>query len=623
MSLALTSRRAALLPGRWVSNELWRRARAVPSLDLRFAENKSLVDSVSGQSLITFTRASGGTYVGSDGLIKNSVVNLLTYSEEFDNASWVRERLSSINANSATAVDGTQSADELVVDTNFFYHGAYSNIVASTNATYTASVYLKAGTSNYAFFGLTDLATGVAERRINLLTGEVDTTNIGGSGSWTAISSTVTTIGSGWYRLTVTATQGGGTGVALEVLVGNSSGQRSYFANNTDSVLVWGAQLEASDTAGEYVKTTSSINGAPRFDHDPVTGESLGLLIEEQRTNLLLRSEEFDDASWAGVGTLPFGSGSVANATVAPDGTLTADKVVEDTAISAEHIIYRGSLGLSSSLYTFSVYAKAAERSQLFLRLDAGGGQKNVSFDLSTGAVLAQSPGTSGSITSVGNGWYRCVNTLTTADTLTNAVFMLAEAGTSVYTGDGTSGIYLWGAQVEAGAFPTSYIPTTSAAVTRNADVASITGTNFSNFYRQDEGTFFVDHEDVAAGSFLFDAIGSTTAERQYVRYTASQYIHFVVDNSVQQAATYDNTGFGVTTAKNALAYALNDFSIRTNGGVAASSAADDASGTLPTLTAVYLGATSSATSFLNGHISRLTYFNSRLSNATLQAITQ
>jgi hypothetical protein len=224
---------------------------------------------------------------------------------------------------------------------------------------------------------------------------------------------------------------------------------------------------------GYIQRATTNV---PRFDHGPVTRISKGLLVEGSRENLLLRSEEFDNVNWIRVRTLPFGSGSVANATVAPDGTLTADKVVEDATINANHIIYLGSLGLSSSLYSFSVYAKAAERSQLFLRLDAGGGQKNVSFDLSTGDVLIEGVGTEGSITPVGNGWYRCVNTLTTADTLTNAVVMLAKAGTSIYTGDGTSGIYLWGAQLEVGT-PSTYIPTTTTAVTRTADSAVIDGT--------------------------------------------------------------------------------------------------------------------------------------------------
>ena len=136
MSIALAGVRSALLPGAWARNDLWRRARAVPSLDLRFADTKSLADAVTGQSLVTFTRASTGTYVGSDGLIKTAAVNearfdhnpstgeslgllveeartnLLTYSEQFDNAAWVKSN-STVTANAGAAPNGTATADLL------------------------------------------------------------------------------------------------------------------------------------------------------------------------------------------------------------------------------------------------------------------------------------------------------------------------------------------------------------------------------------------------------------------------------------------------------------------------------------------------------------------------------
>ena len=115
MSLALAGKRAALLPGAWARNDLWRRARAVPSLDLRFADNKSLTDAVTGQSLVTFTRASSGTYVGSDGLVKTATTNLLLRSEEFDNASWVKLN-STVTANAATAPNGSLTADKFIAD---------------------------------------------------------------------------------------------------------------------------------------------------------------------------------------------------------------------------------------------------------------------------------------------------------------------------------------------------------------------------------------------------------------------------------------------------------------------------------------------------------------------------
>jgi hypothetical protein len=229
-------------------------------------------------------------------------------------------------------------------------------------------------------------------------------------------------------------------------------------------------------TNGTFVNRSGLIERAttdlPRFDHNPASRQSLGLLVEESRENLLLRSEEFDNAYWAKAR-----SSVTANAIEAPDGNVTADKLVEDTTASNNHIVFRGSLGLTAGIYTMSYYVKAAERDQVFLRIDTSVASRNVSFDVAAGTILTQSANTSGTIVGVGNGWYRCSNSLTAAESVLNAVVMLSVNNSSVYTGDGTSGLFIWGAQLEVGAFPTSYIPTAGSALTRPADVATIDGT--------------------------------------------------------------------------------------------------------------------------------------------------
>ena len=110
----------------------------------------------------------------------------------------------------------------------------------------------------------------------------------------------------------------------------------------------------------------TAASGAPRFDHNPATGESLGLLVEGARTNLLLRSEEFDNAYWGKTR-----SSVTANATTSPAGTLTADKLIEDTTASNSHQLVVSPV-TASGIYTCSVYAKAAERTQAAIRLDVG-----------------------------------------------------------------------------------------------------------------------------------------------------------------------------------------------------------------------------------------------------------
>jgi hypothetical protein len=184
-------------------------------------------------------------------------------------------------------------------------------------------------------------------------------------------------------------------------------------------------------------------------------------LIEKVRENLVLYSEQFNDASWS----VAVNASVTANATTAPNGTTTADKIVEDTATS-QHIIGQTPTSINSVGHTISVYAKAAERSFLFLFEDSAGG-RNAYFDLSNGTIGTLGGSATASITSVGNGWYRCSVTYTASGTLVRMRVAPATAnGTNSYTGDGTSGIFVWGAMVEVSDFgATDYIATTTAAV--------------------------------------------------------------------------------------------------------------------------------------------------------------
>jgi len=239
-------------------------------------------------------------------------------------------------------------------------------------------------------------------------------------------------------------------------------------------------------------------NNEARFDYNPTTLAPLGLLIEEQRTNLLLRSEEFQ-TTWANER-----SSEQVDVIVSPAGTLTGDKLVEDTTATNSHLILQGVSSLSSgSTLTFTSYIKAAERTSVRLQINDGLSLANAvlaNFDVSTGVASAtQSIGTftgaSSTITPVGNGWFRCsISGVATGVTAVQCRIFLLSAGSTSYTGDGTSGLYIWGAQLEAGAFPTSYIPTVASQVTRSADVAVMTGTNFSDWFTSvNENTFYVE----------------------------------------------------------------------------------------------------------------------------------
>lgn len=383
-----------------------------------------------------------------------------------------------------------------------------------------------------------------------------------------------------------------------------------------------------STTATYYdqsgVLSTAAIN-APRFDYDPVTLAPKGLLIEEQRTNLLTYSEQFNNAAWVK------GNSSVtANTIVAPDGTLTGDKLIEDTANTTHKVQQLQTKAASAIQYTASIYAKAAERTSCVLFLAGTAGEGNscgATFDLLTGAVSSATnagtfTGVSASSVAVGNGWYR-LSVTGTSDTATSIYLTLRLRTTaSIYTGDGYSGIYIWGAQLESGGFSTSYIPTVAAQVTRSADTAVMTGTNFSSWYRQDEGTLYA--ESSLFGNFinrdLVSLSNGTSSEEITIRWASGSQAQFVVDvNAVTQASIAPS---GYSTAgvvyKRAAAYRVNDFEQAING----ASVGTDTSGLVPVVNQMNFTGPTGLTGNLNGHIRKIAYYPRRLSSSNLQGIT-
>jgi hypothetical protein len=206
-------------------------------------------------------------------------------------------------------------------------------------------------------------------------------------------------------------------------------------------------------------------------------------LLEPQRTNLALRSEEFN-LTWSSIRL-----SVTPNATIAPDGNTTADSLIENTATGAR--VLRQYVNTTVSLYTFSVYAKANTRNWIYLSNSITGA---TFFDLSNGTIGFTPGSVTASITNVGNGWYRCATVLTgRIDSILFDIGLSTGNNISSYTGDGVSGLYVWGAQLEVGAYPTSYIPTTSASVTRNAD--SITRNNIytNGLITASGGTWFAE----------------------------------------------------------------------------------------------------------------------------------
>jgi len=201
----------------------------------------------------------------------------------------------------------------------------------------------------------------------------------------------------------------------------------------------------------------------------------------DSRENLLLFSEQANDANW-GKGELTVSADVVAS----PLGTGTADKLVESTTVGAYHYRNQGvAKPAVATTYTYSVYVKNAGRGALGLRIDSSGNGAVVTYNLTTGAQILV-PGTYGTftnasstITNVGDGWWR-ISLTVTSDTATliyvqEYLYSLA-ASSIVYTGDGTSGVYVWGAQLEQGSVVSSYAITTATNITRSTTWLDISG---------------------------------------------------------------------------------------------------------------------------------------------------
>jgi hypothetical protein len=609
---------------------------AIPSLSLDFAGTKKL------DPRITFTRASTGTYYNGVTTAK-AEENLFTNSQDIN--SWT---LSAVTAgtNTDTAPDGTTTAEAIKEDSTTGTHRVQQpNGMPLLNATtYTMSVFVKQKTgSRFATIGFSADGGNFTSATFNLATG-ASTQNL--TFGFTSASATITPSVNNWYRVTLTATTNVASAAALMFLglsatstfTSVSRGFDSYAGDNTSEILYWGAQLEQRSAVSSYTPTTTqpitnyipvlltAQNNIPRFEHNPVTGESLGLEIEEQRTNLMLRSEEFENASWTKIG-----SSITQNTIIAPDGTLTGDKLFENTA-TGEHLCRQFVTGLvANTNYTTSFFAKPAERQNCRIRIldtDNTANGYTVVFNLVTGATSAsQSIGSgvfaSASATSVGNGWYRITLTGNAGASCTKyTTDFFLETTSNNYAGNGYSGIYIWGAQLEAGAFPTSYIPTVASQVTRSADSASMTGTNFSSWFNNSEGTLYADASTIATGTIQRRVVSINDA-------TTNNMINISrVDSSGQSRAEVVVNG---TTVSNSLttawasnssvkvinSYKVDDFAAVLNAGTVAT----DTSGTIPVVNQLVIGDINGNNKWV-GTIKKISYYPARLTNQQIVALT-
>jgi hypothetical protein len=363
----------------------------------------------------------------------------------------------------------------------------------------------------------------------------------------------------------------------------------------------------------------------PRIDYNPFTGECLGLFVEGGGTNLFLQSSNFLNASWT-KGDL----GVTTPSAWIPTGPGAAGQLTPNTN-NAGHHVRQSATVTAGGVYTVSIYAKdlGYPTLQIFWTAAHVTGSPRANFDLAAGVLGSVSAGVTATMTPIGNGWYRCTATVTAAGTALECFFSpqssAAAARNPLYSGDGTSAVLVWGAQLESSAFAFSYTPTTTAAVTRSSDLVQMLGNNFSDWYRPEGGTFVVQGSRMTTAGALI-ALGSSSTGTRMALYGNGPAVQIVIDGTTQVQSTISG---GVTPAGttdiSAVAMALDDFAFVKNGGTVGT----DTAGLIQSPTApfnrLHIGSAAwanPAADYLGGYIRRIAYYPSRLSNAQIQMLT-
>lgn len=619
-----------------------------PSLNLDFANSATL------DPRITFTRGTNATYTGSDGLVKNTAginsprfdwdpvtreckgllieearTNLFTYSNNMSNSGWTRAAYSGgTYTDNQLSPDGSTSGLLVTGLYNTNLGSIATDIVSNTlsviaGQTITFSVYAKLATANIAPLILRIKTNGSATSFTSSTTLSVDT----------------------WTRCVLTCTVPTGD-TSCDVVIGASS--------TPLNVIVWGAQFEVGAFPTSYIPSSvtwtgrastatyvgsngliqTAASGVARYQYNP-TNLSVApfLLLEPAATNLVTYSD--DTSAYASIDN----SSIVVNQIAAPDGNTTADKIVSTLTGGTNNcwVQKTTSVAANTQTYTFSVFVKAGTSPTTTLNLQLSGGTYQQVVGIITWATNTIAGGT---LVNYGNGWFKASVTLTNNGTntiLSPRIYVRDQSSANV-SGEYE---YIWGWQVETGSVATSYIPTvasqvtriadtsTSAQTTRSADVATMTGTNFSSWYNQTEGTFVLKADIIQRSSStsyprMIAAVGTDYNNEEIGIYMVTTGTFAGLPNSTVTSAGVQTFGFVVVVPTlyawtASIAYKANDSYFMAAG---LTGNTTDTSVTLPICTELRIFGAVRYQPMSSGHIAKLTYYPTRLSNSTLQALT-
>ena len=446
----------------------------------------------------TFTRSSAATRVNASGNIEKQTSNYILYSQQIDNGYWNKYQMS-VTANQAAAPDGTATADLIDDGTGTGTHAIEENETIGYGGAVTISIHAKYVDTQYLVLAVYDTAYRVVV--FDIQNGTI------GNKSLSSLIATIEDLGSGWYRCAVTHPTNTRSNPFYTFGLRDDNVAALYtLAGSNRQAYVWGAQMEDGLVARDYIETTTSAieggitDNVPRLDY--TDSSCPALLLEPQRTNLLTNSEYFGGYSNSN-------STDTANDATSPEGVDNATSFKE-AATTGQHKLFTSATFDGSSTYTFSIFAKDNGRDLYIDTQNSNEWGGRAWFDLSAGtanAVLG-----SASIEDYGDGWYRCVVTGDSSTSGSNFIELLTSDGsTNSTTGDTTKGVYIFGAQLEAGSYATSYIPTYGSSVTRVADTYK--KLSFGN--TSTEGTFYAEFEvkkiESANGQYMYGLSVGTT----------------------------------------------------------------------------------------------------------------
>jgi len=564
------------------------------------------IDNVSVKEVLTasgdfdFSRGSNlaATRINSDGLIEKGRENLLLQSNQFD-TTWTTTNATLTSGQSG--YDGSLDAWELQSSggTNWVVQ------LISNNGIYTFSVYAKSGTTDWMRINILQ-SGGNANNYYDIANGLK-----GASPSSAIIDDKIESVGNGWYRISIVS-DGSITQIRIQTAV--SDGNETSVSG--DNIYIQSAQLEIGLVSTDYITSGATkgkagiLENTPRFNYGD--GASCpSLLLEPSATQLIGYSEYFGDSSWGNSSEV---TRLLSNST-SPNGELNAYNIIPTTATGNHTLRAQNLSGFTSgAIVTASFFAKA--NGYKYLSVVGGFGSSNTAasvFNIEAGEIISGS----GTIEDYGNGWYRCVSPITlNATALYCVATILNDSQSGSYAGDGTSGVEVFGFQIEAGTYPTSYIPNHSGGtITRAADACSKTG--ISNLIGQTEGTMFID--------FIFD--GNPTSvdySLMILGVIGSNYISIGGYNTSLYSRVFNSTIQGTINAfsmvagtqyKVAVAYANNDVVMYVNG----TNEGTDTSASIPSVSQIAFTRPSYEA---KTKISNAQVYKERLTNSELAALT-